>query len=72
MFQINIEVQDGLSYPIFPIPIGNAKNTGEVEYDLKSPMVAYHQNASNSSWLRSLAYEFTLSGEIMLQGLLWW
>ena len=27
-FQSNIEGQYGLTYPIFPVPIGNAKNTG--------------------------------------------
>ena len=48
MFQINIEGQYRLTYPTFTVTIRNSKNTGEIEYNLKYPLVAYHQNASNS------------------------
>ena len=28
LFQTNIEGQSGITYPIFPVPIGNEKETG--------------------------------------------
>ena len=31
LFQTNIEGQSGLTYPIFSVPIGNAKETDEIE-----------------------------------------
>ena len=61
LFQNNIEGQSGITYPIFPVPIGNTKETGKVEYDLKAPLVKYHQNSSNSFCLSVLASEFTAS-----------
>ena len=64
MFQTNIEGQSVITYPIFTVPIRNAKETGEIEYDLQAPIVAYHQNASNNCYFISLAYVFTASGEI--------
>ena len=39
LFQTNIEVQSGIKYPIFPVPIENEKETGEIEYDIKAPLV---------------------------------
>ena len=63
MFQTNIEGQAGLTYPIFPVPIGNTKETGEKEYDLKSPLMVFHQNASNICCFSSLASAFISSGE---------
>ena len=47
LFQINIQGQSGLKYPIFPVTIVNTKETGEIEYDIQYPLVSYHQNASN-------------------------
>ena len=44
LFHINIEGQSGLTYHIFPVPIGNVKNTGEIEYNLKTKLVIYHKN----------------------------
>ena len=63
MFQTNIEGQSGIKYPIFPVPIGYAKETGKIEYDLKAPLVAYHHNSSNISCFSSLVSAFTASGE---------
>ena len=62
LFQTNIEGQSVITYPIFPIPLGNAKETGESEYYLQAPLVTYHQTASDSYRFSSLAYEFTASG----------
>ena len=45
MFQSNIEGKSGLTYPIFPVLIGNVKEIGEIEYDIQDPLVAYHNNA---------------------------
>ena len=61
--QTNIEGQSGLTYPIFPVPFRNSKETDEIEYDLKSPLVAYHYNASNSCCFVSLAYALNNSAE---------
>ena len=47
LFQSNSEGQSGLKYPIFNVPIDNAKETDEIEYNLKDPLMAYHQNDSN-------------------------
>ena len=47
-FQTNIEGQYGITYPIFLVLIGNAKETGEIERNIQATMVAYHQNASKS------------------------
>ena len=63
LFQINIEVQAEIIYHIFSVTIGNAKETGELEYNIQAPLVAYHHNASNSCCFSSLASEFTASGE---------
>ena len=52
-----------MAHPIIPVPIGNSKEKGEIEYDLQAPLVAYHQNASNSCCFISLAYVFTASRE---------
>ena len=68
MFQTNIECQYGITYAIFPVPIGNAKETGEIKYDLQAPIVEYHQNASNNCCFSSLASAFTASGEKIMQG----
>ena len=63
MFQTSIEVQTGIIYSIFSVPMVNPKETGEIEYDLQDPLVAYHHNASNSFWLGSLASALTKAGE---------
>ena len=63
MFQTNIEGQAGLTYPIFPVPIINTKETCEIEYDIQYLLVSYHQNASNSCSLISVVSAFTASGE---------
>ena len=42
--KINFEGQSGLTYPIFTVMIRNLKKTGEFEYDLRAPLVAYKQN----------------------------
>ena len=62
-FQSNIEGQSGMTYPIFPVLIENAKNIGEIKYNIKAALVAYNQNASNSCCFSSLASTFTASGE---------
>ena len=61
MFQSNIEGQYGSKYTTFPVPIGNAKETGEIEYDPKAPLVEYHQNYSTSCYFSSVVYEFNMS-----------
>ena len=45
LFQTNIEVKSGITYPVFTVPIGNSKEKGEIEYNLQDPLVLYHQNA---------------------------
>ena len=62
LFQTNIEVKSGITYPVFTVPIGNSKEKGEIEYNLQDPLVAYNQNASNNCCFSSLAYVFTASG----------
>ena len=44
LFQRNIQGQSVTKYPTFPVPIVNAKETGEIEYGLKDPQVKYHIN----------------------------
>ena len=63
LFQTNIEGQSGITDPIFPVTIGNTKETGEIEDNLQDPLVAYHHNDSNTCCLSSLAYAFTASGK---------
>ena len=63
LFQTNVEVQDGIKYPIFPVPIGNSRETGEIEYDIQAPLVKYHHNASNIYVFSSVLSSFTASGE---------
>ena len=63
LFQTNIEGQYGITYPILPVPIGDAKETDEIEYDIQAKLVAYHQNASNTCCFSSLSFSFTESGE---------
>ena len=63
LFETNIEDQAGITYYIFTVPIGNAKERGKIEYKIQAPLVAYYQNASNSCCLSSLSYSFTASGE---------
>ena len=63
MFQTNIEVQYGIIYPIYTVRIGDEKETGEIEYDLQAPLVAYHQNASSTCCFISLESAVTVSGE---------
>ena len=63
LFQRNTEVQYESKYPTFIVPIGNKKETYEIEYDPKSPLVEYHQNNSDSCCFSSLESVFTASGE---------
>ena len=43
LFKINIEGRSGYKYPTFPVPVVNAKEIGEIEYEPKVPLVKYHQ-----------------------------
>ena len=63
LFQKNIEGQSGITYPTFTVIIGNAKEKGEIEYELQASLVAYHQNFSNGFCFSSLESAFTVSGE---------
>ena len=45
LFQTNIGGQYGITHPIFPVPIRNAKETGEIEYCLQAQLVEYYQKA---------------------------
>ena len=62
LFKINIEGQAVSKYPKFTVTIGNGKETGEIEYGTKAPLVEYHHNDSNSCCFISLAYVFTMAG----------
>ena len=62
LFQSNIQGQARAKYPTFTFSIENAKETDEVEYNYKAPIVEYHQNSSNSCYFSSLASAFTVSG----------
>ena len=59
LFQTNVEGRSGIICPIFPVPILNAKETGEIEYYIQDLLVSYNQNASNSCCFSNLASEFT-------------
>ena len=63
MFQINIQRQFGSKYSTFNLPIVNEKETGEIEYNHKAPLVEYRQNASKSCCRSSLSSSFTVAGE---------
>ena len=63
LFQINIEGQYGITYPILYAPIVNVKETVELEYDFQGTLVVYHQDNSNSCCFSSLAYASTASGQ---------
>ena len=54
LFKINIEGQAVSKYPKFPVPIGNAKETGKVEYYPKDLMLEYNQKYSNSCCFSNL------------------
>ena len=49
-------------YSTFPGPIGNAKETGDIEYNIKYLLVEYHHNTSNSFLFSNLAYALTAPG----------
>ena len=61
LLQTNIEGRSGITYPIFPITIGNAKETSDVEYYIQAPLVAYHQNYSINGCFGSLTSAFDTS-----------
>ena len=63
LFQTIIEGQSGITYLIFPVTFVNVKETGEIEYALHDPLVAYYQKDSNFCCFSSLASTFTASGE---------
>ena len=46
----------------FHLLFGNAKKTGELEYDPNTPLVEYHQNASDSYCFSTSASVFTVPG----------
>ena len=52
-----------MSSQTFPVPVANAKETGEIEYHPKSPKLEYHQNNSNSCYFSSLATKLISPGE---------
>ena len=62
LFQTNNEGQSGITYHIFTVPIGNSKEAGEIDYDIRNPLVAYHNNASNTCCFSILASVFAASG----------
>ena len=62
LFQGSIEGQDGSKYTTLPVTIVNTKETGEILYYPKAPLVEYHQNDYH---LYSLRQE-----KIILQGIL--
>ena len=43
---------------MFGVPIGNAKITRKVQFHPAAPVIKYHQNTYNSSYLISLASAF--------------
>ena len=65
LFQKNIEVWSGKYLPTFTFPIGNTKETGEMEFRTFSLTLEYQHNDSNRFWLSSLASYLTVSGEFV-------
>ena len=47
-------------YPTFPVPIGNLKEAGEIEYHHIYPPFEYHYNASNIFCFNSVAQALTM------------
>ena len=56
-------------YPTLPVPIGNAKETGEMEYHSIAPPLEYHQNSLNSFSSAVQDLHSLLQYKITLQGL---
>ena len=52
-------------YPTLPVPIGNAKETGEMKFQPLAPKLEYKQKASNSYCFSSLASSLTASGVVV-------
>ena len=46
------------TYPLFVVPIGNAKITEKIVFHPASPVLKYHQNASHSCCLSGLSSNF--------------
>ena len=62
LIQTNIEGKYEIKYPIFPVIIGNAKEKGEIGYDIQDALVEYHHNSPNTYCFSSLTSAFTESG----------
>ena len=54
---------DTKTFQIFGIPIGNAKTTRKVQFQLAVPLIKYHRKTSNSCCLSSLAPDFQYIGD---------
>ena len=49
---------DTKTYQLFAVPIGNEKITYEINFNPSESVIKYHQKASNSCCLSSLASDF--------------
>ena len=58
MYQTKLRGDDSKIFQIFGVPIGNAEITRKVKFHPAAPVMVYHQKASNSCFLSSLASEF--------------
>ena len=50
----NIDGQSRRRIPTFPVPIGNSKETGEIQFHNFDPTLEYQQDSSNSCFFSSL------------------
>ena len=57
-YHTNIRGQEKKTYPLFVVPIGNAKITERIVIHPESPVLKYHQKLPNSFCLSSLASAF--------------
>ena len=60
--KIILDVQEKKTYPLFVVPIGNAK-INKLVFHPESPVLKYHQKSSNSCCLRSSASDFHSIGD---------
>ena len=51
------------AYPLFLVPIGNAKMIENIMFNPEAPMLKYHQKLSNSFCLSSLTPAFHIIGD---------
>ena len=61
LFQKNIEDQDVIKLPTFPVPTVKEKETGEIEFHPLTPTLEYHQKSY--IFFNNLASAFTVSVE---------